>query len=145
MRAVVSSDGEMHVYKEAKSKGRAQSSSSWTDRTIRNLHNPVYTGDSTTSSRPSHDYESMDTVHSSRNEEPERKFKNPIYGDESVVRSRSVQYDQLGNIYHTLENEEDRAHRYAEATQLTAFDPREGDNCLREEQEKPVHRYEDVK
>ena len=107
----------------------------------RNFVNPIY-GDDTLESN-------ID-----ENRESERNFVNPIYGDDSVggstemtssqrQKERSTQYDQLGHIYYTLENEEDRKERYAMTTQLQAEG--EGDGGKGEQNEKKAdHSYEDV-
>ena len=155
-RTLSSSNSETNIYEETGIREDRNRSLTETNETIRILDNVLYVDNNTSSTRTQHDYESIDTLESNihENREPERNFVNPIYGDDSVNGStvttssqrqqeRSTQYDQLGHIYYTLENEQDREERYALRAQLQVQG--EGDGTKREQSHKRAdHSYEDV-
>ena len=149
---VVLQSGDVHIYDEAAGNGANKSGS----EILKEFNNPIY-GDDPELER---EYEATDRAHSSSKDhsdqyqELERKFDNPIYGDEDdgnfnnpiPVHESNIDYDQVGNVYHTLESEEDRQQRYAEAGQAAGVVAAsvEVKDSKKGQTGKPQHSYEDM-
>ena len=151
---VVLQSGDVHIYDDAAGNGDNKVGS----EILKEFNNPIYGDD------PEHEYETAIKAHSSSKEdhsdqyqELERKFENPIYGvedDEKLdnpipVHESNIDYDQVGNVYHTLESEQDRQQRYAELEaghggQETAAASVEVKDSSKGQTGKPQHSYEDV-
>ncbi len=126
--------------------------------TLKEFNNPIYGDDP----ELKHEYEttpksnsgSKDHSASDEYQELERKFENPIYGDEDdgnlsnpiPVHESNIDYDQVGNVYHTLESEQDRQQRYTEVGQTAsaAVASVEVKASSKGQTGKPQHSYEDV-
>ena len=114
--------------------------------TIKEFNNPIY-GDDPELKQVTDDGHSDSK---DQYQELERKFENPIYGDEddgnlnNAIPAHPIEYDQVGNVYHTLESEQERQQRYAEASQtvVTSIDIR--DSSHNGQIKKQQHSYEDV-
>ena len=146
--------GDVHIYDEAAG-NRAHKTGTSGSETLKEFNNPIYGDDP----ELEHKYETTDKVHSGSKDhsdqyqELERKFENPIYGDEDdgnlnnpiPVHESNIDYDQVGNVYHTLESEQDRQQRYAEAGQAAAVAVSvEVKDSSKGQTGKPQHSYEDV-
>ena len=103
---------------------------------VKEFDNPVY-GAAVTELEYEHECETdkarSEVTYSNQDQESdsERKFVNPIYGDDdgdnshtqnanfnsAIPEHDNTDYDQVGNIYHTLESKEEREERYAQASQ----------------------------
>ena len=159
---VVLRSGDMHIYDEAAGNGTNIIGTSESE-VVKEFNNPIY-GDEPESE---HEYEATDKFHSGSRkdnddqyQELERKFENPIYGDEDdeklnnpiPAHESNIDYDQVGNVYHTLESEQDRQQRYTEpglygeqaTAAITAASVAEMKDSNKGQTGKPHHSYEDV-
>ena len=144
------------MYDEAAGNGAHKTSTGTSgSETLKEFNNPIYGDDP----ELEYEYETTDKTHSDSKDhsdqyqELERKFENPIYGDEDdgnlnnpiPVHESNIDYDQVGNVYHTLESEQDRQQRYAEAGQAAAVAVSvEVKDSSKGQTGKPQHSYEDV-
>ena len=109
------------IYDEASGNEAYKTGTSGSE-TMKEFNNPIYGDDPELK-------QVRDDGHSDSKDqyqELEWKFENPIYGDEdagnlnNVIPAHPIEYDQVGNVYHTLESEQERQQRYAEASQIVA-------------------------
>ena len=152
---VVLQSGDVHIYDEAAGNGAHKVGTSGSE-ILKEFNNPIYGDDP----ELEHEYEATDRAHSSSKDhsdqyqELERKFENPIYGDEDdgnfnnpiPAHESNIDYDQVGNVYHTLESEEERQQRYVEAGQAATAVPAsvEIKDSSKGQTGKPQHSYEDM-
>lgn len=156
-RKVVLRSGDVHIYDEAAGNGANKTGTSGSE-ILKEFNNPIYGDDP----ELEHKYETTDELHSGSKDhsdqyqELERKFENPIYGDEDddnlndpiPAHESNIDYDQVGNVYHTLESEQDRKQRYAAAAGGQAAAAVAASVELKDSSKgktgKPQHSYEDV-
>ena len=88
------------------------------------------------------------TVIKNRNQILKENFNNPIGNDDVDADPNGVlpehensEYDQVGNIYHTLENKQEREERYAAQAALGSLD---ANDSLEQSQISERNSYEDV-
>ena len=145
----VLSGDDTHIYDVATCDRREEETGEY--QTVRKFKNPIYVDDDNTAAV--HEYETTDEAHSQTNtsvdQEGERKFVNPIYGNDNSGPSQGkvAQYDQVGNVYHTLESEQDRAERYVLIARALSSESESanGDSTSNKEQTKQAHHsYEDI-
>ena len=83
----------------------------------------------------------------------EHEFKNPIYGDEDnggylndpiPAHERDIDYNQVGNVYHTLESNWERQQRYAETGQAETPASVAVTSLAQGQTGTPNHSYEDM-
>lgn len=149
---VVLHGGDVHIYDEADEK-ETRDTGTGGSGTQKEFNNPIY-GDDQEVVELEHEYETTDEArsknnHNNQDQEPERKFENPVYGDDDDVGNINStitpveNYDQVGNVYHTLESEHERMDRYSEAAQ-PIIGSADASDSSKGQTKKPHHSYEDV-
>ena len=157
---VLSAGDDVHIYDVATTTAGVKNNTSATPgeyQTIKNFINPLYADNDTIVAAAVHEYDSPDSAQpndscTADQEEEERNVVNPIYSDKvhyvTVPSQATVaEYDKIGNVYHTLENEQDRAERYILIARAlsTESESASGDSDSNKERSKePPHSYEDV-